>query len=199
VQENRPGGLAWLMAGHSGANFMKRHAMIIGDIGVGKSSIIERLLALFSDREIYGFYTKKVTSPVDGTNRVYIHPAHTGERHYAQDNCVAVCTLDGGTSHPEVFNTVGAALLRGMPPHSLVVMDELGIFESGAREFCAQVLRILDADYQVLGVVKAKDTDFLKSVKNHPAVALFRLTRENGEEVFQAIKKMFEEIGPDDR
>lgn len=156
-----------------------RHIFITGAIGIGKSTLLSRILSLYPEKGIYGFYTKKEAVQPDDKSRVYIHPAQETARHYSDSNCIAVCDSDGVHVKGMVFESAGISFLSDIPPKSLVVMDELGIFESEAPKFCSQVLRVLDSDCSVIGVVRDSDTPFLNAVRNHPEVALYRMADEN--------------------
>ena len=53
----------------------KRHILISGDRDVGKSTLIERLLA-HCPRPRYGFITRMEPAGADGFRPIYIHPAN---------------------------------------------------------------------------------------------------------------------------
>ncbi|HPZ90992.1 MAG TPA: nucleoside-triphosphatase [Bacillota bacterium] len=74
---------------------------------------------------------------------------------------------------PAVFDDKGSrALARCLEGNSLVIMDELGIYERDALEFQAHVFRVLDSPLPVLGVLKDKSSPFLDKVRRHPAVSV---------------------------
>ena len=70
----------------------KRHILISGERGVGKSTLIERLLSA-STLPRYGFITKMRPAGPDGFHPVYIHPAGQPphERVYTDANCIGAC------------------------------------------------------------------------------------------------------------
>ena len=65
----------------------------------------------------------------------------------------------------------------------VLLMDELGPAESGAKKFCEAVLAALDGDLPVLGVLQKADTEFLRAVAGHPRVRLVTVTVENRDEL----------------
>ena len=69
----------------------------------------------------------------------------------------------------------------------LIVMDELGFFESNAALFQNKVLEILDSDTPVLGVLKQKDIPFLNNIRNRNDVTIFVVTHGNRDEVFPVV------------
>lgn len=167
----------------------KRHILICGERGVGKSTLIEKLLAACS-RPRYGFVTKM--RPADGTGfrPVYIHPAGepAAERTYAEGNCVGVC--DSRTHRPDLaaFETLGVRYIEAARPDGIIVMDELGFFESKAEAFIAAVLNALAGDIPVIAAVKSRrDIPFLNAVRAAPKAEVFRITPDNRDELYAAL------------
>ena len=158
-----------------------RHILICGDVGVGKSTLIQKLLRE-STRPLCGFVTKRIPGRLSGTHEVYIHPA-AGEQHCTDDNRVGI--IDGAGTHPypQVFDGYGASLLD-VQPGALVLMDELGFLESGAAAFCGKVLAALAGSVPVLAAVKSRETPFLQAVKHHPNAKVYTLTADNRDALF---------------
>lgn len=156
------------------------HLLICGDVGVGKSTLIGRLLK-HSTRPLCGFATKRISVPgADGLCPVYLHPAAqaVSERTYGRDNLIGKCDRRHSLRFPQVFDTLGVELLRA-PEDGLILMDELGFLESDAPRFCGAVLRALDGSVPVLAAVKSRDTEFLRAVKAHPNAELISITEQN--------------------
>lgn len=163
----------------------KRHLLICGDVGVGKSTLIRRLLA-HSRRPPYGFITKRIPiTGEDGLFPVYIHPASQSEsaRTYGPENKVGACDRAHSVRYPGVFEHLGVKLLQA-PPEGLLLMDELGFLESQAEAFCAGVLQALDGDIPVLAAVKSRDSAFLRQVRAHPRGMLYMITAENRDALY---------------
>lgn len=168
---------------------VKRHILICGERGVGKSTLIERLLDA-SSRPRYGFVTKMRPAGPDGFRPIYIHPSGqpVAERAYTDANCIGVC--DSRTHRPnlDVFNDLGVRYIRDARPDGIIVMDELGFFEAKAEGFTAAVLAALDGDVPVLAAVKSRtDVPFLNAVRAAPRAEVFYITPENREELFERL------------
>ena len=153
------------------------HVLICGDIGVGKSTLIEKLLHAENRRPICGFITKKTPEDENGVSKVYIHPANAVKRQHTAENLIGTCTASHSHGNPAVFDAVGTGLLHA-PPEGLLLMDELGFMENKALVFCMRVLQALEGKVPVLAAVKNRETPFLKAVREHPNARLFWITRE---------------------
>ena len=173
------------------------HALIVGARGVGKSTLIRRVVEDLG-QPVFGFETKKEDSlaqPGKGSP-VYIYKA--GEEHrQTEDNLVGWCEYKCLDTRVAGFDRFSAHLLAPVPAGQVVVMDEIGVMESSSGEFCRAVLRLLDGEAPVIAAVKDKDTPFLEQVRRHPNCRCFHITPENREtlcaEVSAFMKAQFDE------
>ena len=170
------------------------HVFLTGEIQVGKSTAIGKALALLGGPKVGGFRTVSLPCPeIPGARfAVYVLP---GAAPYAdpltedafagfpldRDHLVAIRWIDAmATPFPQAFLSGGLPLLEQDPPGArLLLMDEIGFFESRAPEFCAAVARRLDGDIPILGVVRNLQTTFLEQVRRHSKVRLLDVTTEN--------------------
>ena len=160
---------------------MKRHLLICGERGVGKSTLICRLLAE-NRREVGGFVTKRLTrADENGFFPIYLYPARqrAEERCNERANLVGTCDSRSSVRYPEVFDGLGVRLIESAPCRGIILMDELGFLENDAMAFQAAVLRALDGDTPVLAAVKPKDTPFLRAVRGHRNAELVMIDEAN--------------------
>ena len=165
------------------------HIIIRGPRGVGKSTLIRRLLEATGASEA-GFYTKKAVPDADGVTQIHIYPAALppGQRLPSEERCVGACSAGRMLCRRrEVFDTLGVAYLNDTAGRDLLVMDELGFMESEAAEFQRAVLRALDGDLPVLAAVKDKDVPFLAQVCSHPNASVWEITRDNRDALFEEL------------
>lgn len=169
------------------------HILLTGESGVGKSFLVQRLLASCS-LCVNGFYTKKMELNPNGQSKVIIRSAN----HYLDNqlrlqsvlnNQVGLCLENGSvTSFPDVFDNLGCRFLHGESTE-LWVMDELGFMELGAMRFRRRVIEILDGDVPVIAVIKNKNNEFLDLIRRHEAAKLYEVTIENRDRIFEVLSR----------
>ena len=144
------------------------HLFLTGEKGVGKSTLIDYLLAGCTP---CGFRTRRVEGVL---SRPSVHLLTVTDTTPTADNLLFYC----GAYSPERFDTLGVAALEN---HSgdVLLMDELGPAESGAEKFTAAVLAALDGELPILGVLQQADTPFLRAVARHPRVRLVTVNPQN--------------------
>jgi nucleoside-triphosphatase THEP1 len=84
--------------------------------------------------------------------------------------------------HTEVFDEDGVAMLRATNP-KLIIMDELGFMESGARAFQKAVMDTLNGDAPVLGVMRWEGNPFLDAVRAHEKVSVVEVNENNRDDL----------------
>lgn len=133
--------------------------LICGPRGVGKSTLIRRLTALYPG-PVSGFVTKRETvADGEGLFPIYIHPAACPEsrRQYGPENLIGRCDRRRSVRCTPAFDDWGPRLLEGP---GLLLMDELGFLERDAHRFQEAVLAALRGDQPVLAAVKTGTTRF---------------------------------------
>lgn len=160
---------------------------LTGDKQVGKSTIINRILAEYNGR-VTGFKTLLETDP---HRRFYLHSLNpniiSAEKAY-----ISKKTEQGySKANVEAFDGFGVEILNDclINPPDLIVLDELGLFESDAIHFQELVHQCLDARTPVLGVLKAKSSPFLDSIRYRNDVTIYSITLENREEQYKRMSQ----------
>jgi nucleoside-triphosphatase len=157
---------------------------LTGDIRIGKSALIDRAvdglrlkaggfktLRHYSGGEHDGFVMEDLNEEkVSPVNRLFV--AKKGEKGRWKDI-------------PETFEGFGVDILRKSLSSNidLIIMDELGYFESNALNFQKQVFKCLSASLPVLGVVKKRSTAFLDRIRAMENVIVLPVTMENRDNV----------------
>ena len=107
----------------------------------------------------------------------------TKERHLVAGNCRGRLQVEEKTVY--AFDEFGTKILDCSGRHDIIVMDELGFLESGAFCFQSAVMRRLDGEVPVVGVIKPCQSEFLDMVKAHPMVSVKEVTEANREDVLE--------------
>lgn len=165
---------------------------LTGEVGVGKSTVLRKVLKLLAPTVCGGFLSVSEPAPEGAMLYVYIEKAWEKTPH-DEAHLVGLRTGDGHfTSYPEVFNNVGAEILSSTPPQAvLIIMDELGTMESDAETFKKAVFSALDGPLPVLGVIKNKHSEFLDKIRSHPRSVIIEATADNRDALPPHIKSFF--------
>ena len=165
---------------------------LTGEVQVGKSTLIRRLLEAHPDLRVGGFRTIPGLPREDGTSDVHIVPA-VGDVPLTEGNRVIRRRHTGQIpqvrAYPQVFDMIGCILLERPEDHDLLLMDEIGIQEAEAFLFQRAVLRCLDGPTPVLGVVRNKPGALTDAVRTHPNTKLVTVTAENRDAFYEELTK----------
>ena len=135
---------------------MTEHVFLTGRKQIGKSTLIRKEL------ERYKKENGEESAP-------------------SEENLLFICGSADRSRSDERFDRMGSRILEESMRNGaeLLIMDELGPNEAGALVFQEAVLRALDGEIPILGVLQEADSPFLKKVAAHPKVRVIRVTEEN--------------------
>ena len=175
---------------------MGNNFFLTGDLHTGKSTLIDRTIDnLSSSCNVTGFRTSRY---YEGKKLAgfYIQDIKN-EYKEPKDNFIGRCINESHwVSIPATFDGYGVKLLtdcvKARP--DLIVMDELGFFESNAALFRNKVLEILDSDTPVLGVLKQKDIPFLNSIRSRNDVSIFVVNKESRDKIYPVVLDRIQKI-----
>ncbi|MEW6623077.1 MAG: nucleoside-triphosphatase [Bacillota bacterium] len=160
-----------------------KNVFLTGEINIGKSTIIKKLLAGFLG-SLAGF----LTLPYYSNNSVKMEKIgyifrDINDDHEIRPNFFISLINSEGTMVPvvETFETYGVKVLKSSLEKrpNLLIMDELGVFESKAFSFQRYVELCLSSKIPVLGVLKAKKSPFLDAIRSRNDVVELEVTEEN--------------------
>ena len=173
------------------------HVLIVGDRGVGKSTLIHRVLKELN-RPVFGFETRKETALEDPVRGCPIYIYDAGKPHCrTPENLIGYHREQDFAAVTAAFDRYAPRLLAPVPANSVIQLDEIGFLEARSQSFCGAVQHLLDGNRPVIAAVKNRDIPFLNQIRQHPQARCFDITPENRdalyEEVLAFMKQQMEE------
>ena len=169
---------------------MKKNVLLTGKPGVGKTTLLKKLLADLSVH-IGGFYTEEIRS---GGRRVgFKIRSFSGEEEVlAHVDSPSPFRVSRYGVNVQAFERVGVpAIERAIRESDLIVMDELGKMELFSEPFQRAALRALDSPKPVLGVIQQARTPFLGRIRRREDVEVIEVTVENRDALFEKLHQSF--------
>ena len=162
---------------------MSKHIFLTGEIQSGKSTVMQKVLDGL-DVTVGGFCSGSGNARNEQERWLYLWDA-AGEPVCEESHRVAYITQEERRAFPERFDALGCEILRRAKENNvdLILMDECGFLERDAKEFQTEVLRTLDGDIPVFGVVRLRSSGWTDAIRNHPKVTLITVTQENRDEL----------------
>ncbi len=157
---------------------------LTGEVNIGKTTVLNAIKKKLniSENMIGGFLTKAFLEH----NRVrgfYIDPINYNLKMPEFKKRIIGYTHDyiNWTGVTDTFENFGVEILNYClkSPFELIIMDELGFFESKAYIFQRKVHEIIESRKKVLGIIKPQRTIFMNSIKNRRDVIVIEITKEN--------------------
>lgn len=173
-----------------------KNLFLSGDINVGKSTIIEKLIyeSHISKDKIGGFYTKAYLEN-DKVMGFYIEPINFNSKIPTIQNRLIGYTPDGNSwvAVEKTFETFGVQILNYClnSKFKLIIMDELGFFENKANNFQKIIHKVLSSDKKVLGCIKPFSTSFMDSIRQRKDVIEVDITRSNRNDISRILAEKF--------
>ncbi len=163
------------------------HALIVGDRGVGKSTLIRRVLKELN-RPVFGYETKKEAQAEDPLRGCPIYIYDAGKPHVrSPENLIGYHREQNTAAITAAFERYAPKLLLTVPENAVVELDEIGFLEAKSETFCRAVMGLLDGSRPVIAAVKNKDIPFLCTLRCHPNARCFYITPENRDALFEEV------------
>lgn len=163
------------------------HALIVGPRGVGKSTLIRRILQELN-RPVFGYETKKeilLEDPLRGCP-IYIYDA--GKPHcQTAENFIGYHADRDSEAITAAFDRYAPRLMEKVPEDAVIELDEIGFLEAKSENFCQALLQLLDGDRPVIAAVKDRETDFLNRIREHRNARCFTITQANRDELYEEV------------
>ena len=163
------------------------HALIVGDRGVGKSTLIRRVLKELN-RPVFGYETKKEEFPEESVRGCPIYNNDAGKPHcQTAENFIGFHRDTDFDAFTAAFDRYAPKLTASVPEDAIVKLDETGFLEAKSEAFCQGVLHLMDGNRPVIAAVKNRDIPFLKQLREHPNARCFTITPENRDALYEEV------------
>lgn len=170
---------------------IKKHLFLTGERGVGKSTLLHRLIE--ANGLVYsGFETQHIE--LDGMRRAHVLHGFVDLPPYEND-CICCARIGEKKSVPvlPVFEENGVAILKKSlaSPSAFILMDELGRLEKQAGAFIDQIYACLDSQKRVLGVLQKCSSEHVEAIARREDVTVLTVTQENRDELLSRLVSEF--------
>ncbi|HHX51791.1 MAG TPA: hypothetical protein GX711_10170 [Clostridia bacterium] len=171
-----------------------KNIFLTGNKQVGKSTLINRVLEDFPiiihgfrtlphyDQEmVTGFLMESLRPSITYRNKPYIG------RQLEDGRWISV---------PRTFEEFGTGILLDCieSKPDLILMDELGFFETHAPLFQETVLKCLSSTLPVLGVIKAVSNPFLDTIRSRDDLLILSVDPQNRESRYPQLVQILQEV-----
>ncbi|EGD81014.1 hypothetical protein PTSG_10957 [Salpingoeca rosetta] len=188
----------------------RRHILITGSPGTGKSTLVSKLIARFKDKGVpmQGFWTKEVRQggnrigfdvvTLDGKEGVLSRVGAKGPRvgKYGVnvkefEELALPCLRAGPVQKQEQGGEEAGQQGRQRQAVRLVVVDEIGKMELFSQPFMTAYKGLLDSAADrgvvVVSTIAKRGQGFIAEVKSRPDVDLHEITRANRDAKFEEL------------
>ena len=184
----------FLRISESDYSCMSKHIFLTGPKQIGKSTIIKTYI--HSHPASYaGFLTEKSKEIYPGATSVHMLDAafFTQKKKPSKENFLFFCGQAPDALYHQYnllpdpaprFNKIGCAILDTIPINTnIIIMDEIGPHECEAFEFYHSIVKCLDGDIPILGVLQQAESALYRRIAEHPDVEVIKVTKENRNQI----------------
>ncbi len=160
--------------------------LLTGEPGIGKTTLIERILGVIKHLRTAGFYTREIRQ---GGIRKGFELIDLGGRKSLLSHVNIKSPYRVGKYGVDIqgFEEFLEAIEFFDPPTDLIVIDEIGKMECVSTKFNTLLIRILDSETPVIATIALKGAGIIGQVKQRPDIRLFEMTRNNRDSLVKDI------------
>ncbi|MCD1293408.1 AAA family ATPase [Methanocella sp. CWC-04] len=166
-----------------------KNFLLTGRPGIGKTTaIISAIRSL--DTDPGGFYTEEMRTGRERKGFEIVSLSNERKvlalKGLKSGHRVGPYGLDMG-----VMDTFAVDLIKdAMKNKTLIMIDEIGRMELMSENFKDIVIKALDSDKPVMGVIMKKDNEFSKEIKNREDTIIIEVTEANRDKIPDTLKTL---------
>jgi len=165
-----------------------KNILITGYPGVGKTTLIKKLIEKLKDFKAIGFYTTEIKE--EGARKGFELISLKDKKKLLSHTKIKSHYRVGkyGVDIKGFEEFLEAILLEEINPE-LYIIDEIGKMECFSLKFRMFLKEILDSPKVVLATIALKGDGLIAEIKERPDVELFKITQKNRDTLFLEVLK----------
>jgi len=173
---------------------VKKHILLTGKPGVGKTTVIKKIVPLLGV-DAGGFYTEEIRV-MDRRMGFRIVTLDGKDGILAHVDCNSNYKVGKYRVDLDSFESVAIPTLeKAIKDKAIIVIDEIGKMELFSMKFKELVSNILDGEKSLLSVIKENGDVFTENIKKRGDVTMITVNYENREGLLEKILGLLKGIG----
>jgi nucleoside-triphosphatase len=170
-----------------------KNLLITGEPGIGKSTLVKKLIPELKALKPVGFYTEDIRSKVArvGFQLVSFDGRRQNLAHVDMRSPVTVGKYRVSVHHLDDFlqrlDLVGS-------DGRLVVVDGIGKMECLSRKFREDICELLEQDRMFIATIAMDGDEMIDTLKRRDDITLFEMTRRNREDMVGKVLRWIRQI-----
>ena len=167
---------------------VKKNTLISGLPGIGKTTLIKKLIEQIRGKKPVGFYTEEIKFEdqrkgfqlisLDGKRAILAHVL-IESAHRIGKYGVDLKTFD------DFLDSINYAQNNDSP----IIIDEIGKMECLSSKFVKIIWDIMDSDNPVIATISHTDGGIKGKIKNREDVELYKMNLDNRDSIFKTIQE----------
>jgi nucleoside-triphosphatase len=169
--------------------------LLTGIPGIGKTTVVKKIVASFADLNISGFYTEEIRAR--NMRQGFALVTLNGERIVmAHIDCNSAFRVGKYSVDITAIDKVVRTALTEKSDTDLFIIDEIGKMECFSTLFVKKMKSLLDSGKKpVVATIALKGTGFIAEMKNRPGILCWDITKKNRDEMPESVVGWIREKG----